>query len=578
MATAEELRAAANAAGADFFKTNVLGGISGYTPSAAEQPLVSAYGQYAGDLGSQGFFVNPLDPTIANSAYGSSGLLGAAGVEQVRAAEAARQGVPYTPIMGAGAQTGFQQAQAAGLTPQQMVSVGQEFSGAGRVNTTPDQGIRVTDLKGNVIFSGTGPEALKQAAELTSGFGLNKGWTLQSSNAAGDQWTTRYVNEPLDTGLGSFLQQAAPMVLAALAAPALGPLIQAPAAGGAAGAAGGALFAGAATPLGLAAGSAIGSGLGTAIGGGSPMDILKAAAMSGASSYALNSLASQLGLSPSTTATGQPGEPINLLEGTPYAGSVGGLPPGGGGQTVYDMVNYAPFEPVTPPAGLLDVNLPSFGALPSGGISSYDGNQITVTGGSTTPNIGTTLGALGLTLGGVGTLGALAGGGAGTSATAAPSTTPTATPTATPTTTPGTVGYDPNVGWTVTAGGQTVPASGLTLAELTAIGIPSAIAASMIAQAPVQPVTTTPTDFANLAPSLGGAMSTLDWIRAALLGGGLLSDALGGGGGGGGTLPSYAGTIGTMPNLGRGEFQPYTGDYETYGTRAEHQFFKPLLS
>jgi len=49
---------------------------------------------------------------------------------------------------------------------------------------------------------------------------------------------------------------------------------------------------------------------------------------------------------------------------------------------------------------------------------------------------------------------------------------------------------------------------------------------------------------------------------------------LGGGGGGGGQAAApYVSQLGPMPTFTRGGFQPYTGDYETYGFGPEFNFF-----
>jgi hypothetical protein len=54
--------------------------------------------------------------------------------------------------------------------------------------------------------------------------------------------------------------------------------------------------------------------------------------------------------------------------------------------------------------------------------------------------------------------------------------------------------------------------------------------------------------------------------------GGLLG-ALGVGGGGGGAVSPSSGTLGPVPTFTRGQFTPYTGDYETYGFGPEFDFF-----
>lgn len=53
-----------------------------------------------------------------------------------------------------------------------------------------------------------------------------------------------------------------------------------------------------------------------------------------------------------------------------------------------------------------------------------------------------------------------------------------------------------------------------------------------------------------------------------------LGGALGlGGGGGGQAAAPYVSQLGPMPTFTRGGFQPYTGDYETYGFGPEFNFF-----
>jgi len=64
-----------------------------------------------------------------------------------------------------------------------------------------------------------------------------------------------------------------------------------------------------------------------------------------------------------------------------------------------------------------------------------------------------------------------------------------------------------------------------------------------------------------------------DIMRYYTLGSGIL-DALGvGQGGGAGTAMPYTPTFGAVPTFGRGQFQPFTGDYETYATGPEWNFF-----
>ena len=85
----------------------------------------------------------------------------------------------------------------------------------------------------------------------------------------------------------------------------------------------------------------------------------------------------------------------------------------------------------------------------------------------------------------------------------------------------------------------------------------------------------TPTDGTT---TMGTGISLLDEIIKYYSLGSIGLDALGGvlglgGGGGGGATAPYVSQLGPMPTFTRGEFQPYTGDYETYGFGPEFNFF-----
>ncbi|MGA1073341.1 MAG: hypothetical protein ACO3S3_11830, partial [Pseudohongiellaceae bacterium] len=78
----------------------------------------------------------------------------------------------------------------------------------------------------------------------------------------------------------------------------------------------------------------------------------------------------------------------------------------------------------------------------------------------------------------------------------------------------------------------------------------------------------------------GGGNSLLDEIIKYYSLGSIGLDALGGalglgggGGGGGQAAAPYVSQLGPMPTFTRGGFQPYTGDYETYGFGPEFNFF-----
>ena len=87
---------------------------------------------------------------------------------------------------------------------------------------------------------------------------------------------------------------------------------------------------------------------------------------------------------------------------------------------------------------------------------------------------------------------------------------------------------------------------------------------------------TLPTETLPLTPETGNSL--LDEIIKYYSLGSIGLDALGGalglgGGGGGQAAAPYVSQLGPMPTFTRGEFQPYTGDYETYGFGPEFNFF-----
>ena len=148
----------------------------------------------------------------------------------------------------------------------------------GNLQFAPNQQYRLIDRStGDVVYSGTGYEAGQNISELAKGMfdksGQQANWLVQEAAPGSDQWSQRYEHVPDVNGFTTWLKMVAPMLGGALLAPVLGGGALASAAGSAIGSAG----------AGVAAGDSIG-------------DILKNAALSGATSYAGGQLLGKLGV------------------------------------------------------------------------------------------------------------------------------------------------------------------------------------------------------------------------------------------------------------------------------------------
>lgn len=147
----------------------------------------------------------------------------------------------------------------------------------GALQFAPNQQYRLIDRStGDVVYSGTGYEAGKNISQMAKGMfdksGQQANWLVQEAAPGSDQWTQRYEHVPDVNGFTTWLKMVAPMLGGALLTPVLGGGALASAAGSAIGSAG----------AGVAAGDSIG-------------DILKNAALSGATSYAAGQLFNKLG-------------------------------------------------------------------------------------------------------------------------------------------------------------------------------------------------------------------------------------------------------------------------------------------
>lgn len=219
------------------------------------------------------------------------------GLMQNTASYGTMQGADTT---GAGALTNFltnympDTAANAAIQPSQNYIINQALSGAPgysfadryiQYGTRPDTGLdrpeglydlfpgqqyRVTDLKGNVVYTGT--DATKIANEYAPDM-RKKGYSIQMSNPETGGWgeTWRYVPDP--DPLGQFAMMVGPMLGAALFPP----------------------LAGLSGSLASAGGAALGSVAGGIAAGQSFGDILKNAAISGGLTYAGGELFKSLG-------------------------------------------------------------------------------------------------------------------------------------------------------------------------------------------------------------------------------------------------------------------------------------------
>lgn len=105
--------------------------------------------------------------------------------------------------------------------------------------------------------------------------------------------------------------------------------------------------------------------------------------------------------------------------------------------------------------------------------------------------------------------------------------------------------------------------------DFTGVLPPAAVTAAEIASATAGAKAPTP-------PAEGGLLQDIiRYYNLGALGVDTLSGLLGGMQGGAGATSPYASQLGPTPTFGRGAFQPYTGDYETYGFGPEFSFFAP---
>jgi len=90
---------------------------------------------------------------------------------------------------------------------------------------------------------------------------------------------------------------------------------------------------------------------------------------------------------------------------------------------------------------------------------------------------------------------------------------------------------------------------------------------------PPPPITSVniPPNAGTTLPDTGGSLLN-DILKYYSLGSGVL-DMLGVGKGGAGSTTPYTSVLGNVPTFGRGAFQPFTGDYETYAQGPEWNFF-----
>lgn len=95
------------------------------------------------------------------------------------------------------------------------------------------------------------------------------------------------------------------------------------------------------------------------------------------------------------------------------------------------------------------------------------------------------------------------------------------------------------------------------------------VAAVTTAGAGATPTTTTPEKTPSLLDQI------IKYYSLASLAGGALGDLFGNKSGTAGTTTPYTSVLGPTPTFGRGTFQPYTGNYETYGQGPEWNFFTP---
>lgn len=399
---------------------------------------------------------------------------------------------------------------------------GWTYRNAGQVVFQPGETYQMTDKSGKVIGTASTPEEMQALVDKSadvSFYNLERTTNPNPGVELGGMMPSK-----TDAGsLGSMLVNMAALALPVAGGAALGPVL--------------------AGSLGTSA--AVGTGLGTAIGtaaagtaaGKSIEDILLQSALAGITAGGLSAI------------TGPKGMP-----------DIGDLQ----AQVIDGTMSVAQATKALQQAGATASQIAQFaadvGAIGSSAFPTVIGNV-----GGALSGIGTSAGAA---LGGVtgGLTGALTGAGGSTydprtntntvtgQQTAQPSA-PAVVPIVTPPTTLG--GYDP-INNVITAVGDT-PQSVADAENQIGVGVP-----------PITSVNIPPNAGTTL-PDTGGSLLN-DILKYYSLGSGVL-DMLGVGKGGAGPTTPYTSVLGNVPTFGRGAFQPFTGDYETYAQGPEWNFF-----
>lgn len=349
--------------------------------------------------------------------------------------------------------------------------------------------VALLDLDGKVLFSGTGFDAAKQAADQA--YQLSRGgktYTLATADPTTGTWKQVVTDNPNKSAVVDFAKFALP----AIGAAALAPVGALAAAGGAAG----------------------GSALGGVLAGDSLNSIIKNAAVAGATTYAGGQLLGGLGGGGSSVPTSATGGAAGSATGS-TAGNLAGSAAGTvAGEAAPIIVN-----------GIRQTVTPTIGGLLSGGVGgalSGLGTQTTMPQPSTQQPKPPTDEVPGTTV--VGRPGASVPGTTGGALVGASPNIPTK---------PG-VTYDPI-------------ANEITVANKPGASVPGAAGGALIGSIVNAPAPTTPDLSAGLdkivketTPDLDGKTSLqeiLDYIRAGGLGISLLGDLFGGGGNKPGTMP-----------------------------------------
>lgn len=376
--------------------------------------------------------------------------------------------------------------------------------------------VQIRDQDGNVLYSGVGYAGAQEAADLTKQLVGNKDITSFSVEGY-DPYTGQWQGlggsaRPTDL-TGEFASLVVPAALG----------IALPGIGGALGASlTGALGSAGTAALGSALGSAaVGAARGQGIG-----DILKNAAIAGAGAYGGASLGSALGGNPSSALSSTTGA---------GAGSAAGSAAGATGNIIEVVRNAG-----SALAGLGS----SLGAAAPGVINAMQpqattpsNDQIVVTGNRALTPFEEAFASL------------------------LPAVPPAAT-SGTP--------LNPNDVIEVTANPEPEPfVPQMVGPDLESVLGPVApVAGGLVGNVlPSEP---------KAAPTTGSLLRDIITYGNLAAGGvDMLSGLLAGAGGGAGTMTPYVSQLGPAPSFSRGEFRPYTGDYETYGFGPEFSFFAP---